>query len=141
MFGQPELDQRLAQDRFRQLRQRISFSYSLRPLNLPETEAYVNYRLKVAGYSGYTLFTKSAMKRLWRSSRGIPRLINVLAHKSLMLAYGKGNGRIKSSLVRYAVADTPDAQKGGRNGSRWLILTLLLLLAAFLALLHEGLLL
>ncbi len=128
LFGQPELDQRLAQEHFRQLRQRITFSYCLRPLTLPETRAYVEYRLKIAGYQGYPLFTPSAMKRLWRSSRGIPRLINVLAHKSLMLAYGRGSAKIKSSMVRIAARDTPDAGPSPVADMHLIIVVLLLLL-------------
>lgn len=109
LFGQPELDYRLNQDRFRQLRQRISFSYRLRPLTLDETSAYIAYRLKVAGLTGANLFTEKALKTLWQGSRGIPRLINVLAHKSLMLAYGKGQGTIKPNIVKLAILDTEDA--------------------------------
>ncbi len=138
LFGQPELDQRLSQDKFRQFRQRISFSYSLRPLNLPETEAYIQYRLKIAGYEGYQLFTRSAVKKLWKASRGIPRLINVLAHKSLMLAYGSGCIRVKRGMVKYAVMDTPDAT-GYINGSSRILLSILLILAAVaVCLLSEG---
>jgi MSHA biogenesis protein MshM len=138
LFGQPELDQRLNQDKFRQFRQRISFSYSLRPLNFPETEAYIQYRLKVAGYEGYQLFTKGAVKKLWKASRGVPRLINVLAHKSLMLAYGSGSLRIKRGMVKYAVLDTPDAT-GYRSGSSTVLLSILLILiAVIICLLSEG---
>ena len=109
LFGQPELDLRLAQDEFRQLRQRITFSYRLRSLTFDETRSYINYRLKVAGYQGSPLFSDKSMKKLWKGSRGIPRLINVLAHKSLMLAYGRGQYVVKPDAVRLAVNDTEDA--------------------------------
>lgn len=109
LFGQPELDSRLRAEHLRQLRQRITFSCQLRPLKCDETRAYLAWRLAVSGYQGAPLFTPAAVRRLWRASRGIPRLINVLAHKSLMLAFGKGEARIGPRLVRAAVRDTEDA--------------------------------
>ncbi len=109
LFGQPELDSRLRAEHLRQLRQRITFSCQLRPLQCDETRAYLAWRLAVSGYQGAPLFTPAAVRRLWRASRGIPRLINVLAHKSLMLAFGKGEARIGPRLVRAAVRDTEDA--------------------------------
>ncbi len=130
LFGQPELDYRLSLDHFRQLRQRISFSYSLRALNFDETSAYISYRLKVAGYNGYPLFTKSALKKLWKASRGIPRLINILAHKGLMLAYGKGISKIKASMIKEAIADTPDAQLNKGVGKTLVLMFLLLIVVA-----------
>ena len=110
LFGQPELDVRLGSAHLRQLRQRISFSYRLRPLRRDEARAYVEHRLQVSGYRGAPLFSASAQRLLWRAARGIPRLINILAHKSLMLAYGRGENHIDRALVRAAVRDTADAR-------------------------------
>ena len=124
LFGQPELDARLGQPRLRQLRQRIGFSYRLRPLRLDETRAYLEYRLQVSGYRGAALFDGRALRRLWRASRGIPRLINILAQKCLMLAYGQGVRQIDSRLVRLAIRDTDDASRFAPR--RWWPLLLLL---------------
>lgn len=124
LFGQPELDNRLGKPRLRQLRQRIGFSYRLRPLRLDETRAYLEYRLQVSGYRGAALFDGRALRRLWRASRGIPRLINILAQKCLMLAYGRGVRRIDSALVRLAIRDTDDARRG-RLTLWWPLLLLL----------------
>ncbi|MFM4849194.1 ExeA family protein [Aeromonas mytilicola] len=124
LFGQPELDVRLARPHLRQLRQRIGFSYCLRPLRCDETRAYLEHRLHVSGYRGATLFGGLALRLLWRASRGIPRLINVLAQKCLMLAYGRGTRRIDSALVRLAIRDTDDARGG--SFVRWWPLFLLL---------------
>lgn len=124
LFGQPELDVRLAKPHLRQLRQRIGFSYCLRPLRCDETRAYLEHRLHVSGYRGAALFGGPALRLLWRASRGIPRLINVLAQKCLMLAYGRGVRRIDSALVRLAVRDTDDARRGALV--RWWPLLLLL---------------
>ena len=128
LFGQPELDLRLAQDEFRQLRQRITFSYRLRSLTFDETKSYINYRLKVAGYQGSPLFSDKSMKKLWKGSRGIPRLINVLAHKSLMLAYGRGQYVVKPDAVRLAVNDTEDAVIKRRGVNVLLILAALMVI-------------
>lgn len=109
LFGQPELDQRLAQAHLRQLRQRISFSYRLRPLLPAETQAYLAYRLQVSGYRGMPLFSGLTARLLWQASRGIPRLINILAHKCLMQAYGRQQSRIRFRDVLRAARDTEDA--------------------------------
>ncbi|HAT05889.1 MAG TPA: AAA family ATPase [Aeromonas salmonicida] len=124
LFGQPELDTRLAKPHLRQLRQRIGFSYCLRPLRFDETRAYLEHRLQVSGYRGAPLFAGYAMRLLWRASRGIPRLINILAQKCLMLAYGQGARQIDSRLVRLAIRDTDDASRFAPL--RWWPLLLLL---------------
>ncbi|WP_426008771.1 ExeA family protein [Aeromonas salmonicida] len=124
LFGQPELDTRLAKPHLRQLRQRIGFSYCLRPLRFDETRAYLDHRLQISGYRGAPLFAGRAMRLLWRASRGIPRLINILAQKCLMLAYGQGARQIDSRLVRLAIRDTDDASRFAPL--RWWPLLLLL---------------
>ncbi|QFI39735.1 AAA family ATPase [Moritella marina ATCC 15381] len=109
LFGQPELDVRLKQDNLRQLRQRITFSYQLRPLLANETASYVEHRLTVSGYRGAPLFAPKALKLLHQASGGIPRLINVLAHKCLMLSYGENVRHINVKLVKLAIKDTDSA--------------------------------
>ena len=119
LFGQPELDTRLAQKEFRQLRQRIVFSYQLQPLDRRTLGEYVLHRLHVAGYRGPTLYNRGAIRQLHRSSRGVPRLVNLLCHKSLMAAYGCGAERVgRQHLVR-AARDTEDVN---RSRPRWLAL-------------------
>lgn len=107
LFGQPELDERLAQDSIRQLRQRITFQHSLGTLTRAETAHYLEHRLVVAGYTGGTVFTGPAVWTIHRASRGVPRLINILANKALMLAYGEGLRHVGLRQARVAVADTP----------------------------------
>lgn len=109
LFGQPELDVRLKQDNLRQLRQRITFSYQLRPLLVNETSSYVEHRLTVSGYRGAPLFEAKALHLLHQASGGIPRLINVLAHKCLMLSYGQNVRNISAKLVKLAITDTDSA--------------------------------
>jgi MSHA biogenesis protein MshM len=107
LFGQPELDQRLAQDSVRQLRQRITFQYRLTALSRDEVDQYLAHRLRVAGYRGNRLFTKAAVRTVHRKSHGVPRLINIIAHKAMLLAYGEGLQQVTPSQVRTAALDTP----------------------------------
>lgn len=110
LFGQPELDRRLQQDHLRQLKQRILFSYQLQPLDRNTLSIYLNHRMLIAGYRGKPLFTKQALRSLYRSSRGIPRLINVLSHKAMMSAYGCGDLCIDHKHIHRAAVDTEDVQ-------------------------------
>lgn len=109
LFGQPELDERLARPQLRQLQQRIGFAYRLRPLDGEGVALYLQHRLAVAGHNGRPLFGPAALRRLHRASRGIPRLLNVLAHKALMLAYGRGLREVGKAEVDLAVRDTAGA--------------------------------
>ena len=109
LFGQPELDAKLASTSVRQLRQRIVFEHRLHGLEREEVGAYVTHRLVVAGYSGAALINDAAVSVLHRASRGVPRLINVLMHKAMLLAYGEGVRAVRASHVRAAITDTPSA--------------------------------
>ena len=111
LFAQSELDERLAQQKFRQLRQRITFSYQLRPMSAYEVEQYIFHRLKIAGYKGASLFGSSLCKKLTKASKGIPRLVNILCHKMLMLAYGQGCYQLTKKHLKQAVEDTEDARR------------------------------
>ena len=107
LFGQPELDAKLAHQSIRQLRQRITFQHRLGALSRDETDSYLRHRLGVAGYNGAPLFTRAAVGRIHRASGGVPRLVNILANKSMMLAYGEGARQVTWPHVREAVSDTP----------------------------------
>lgn len=109
LFGQPELDERLAHPSIRQLRQRITFQHHMGTLTAAETAHYLVHRLAIAGYSGDQVFAPAAAKAIHRASRGVPRLINILANKSLMLAYGEGTRRVSARHARSAGSDTPAA--------------------------------
>ncbi|MEM5550296.1 AAA family ATPase [Pseudoalteromonas neustonica] len=110
LFGQPELDEKLANSRVRQLRQRIGFSYQLRAMTPAEVVYYINHRLQVAGFNGPQLFTQQLGLRIAKASRGVPRLVNVLCHKVLLQAYGDGVNEIKMLHIYSAVKDTEDCQ-------------------------------
>lgn len=120
LFGQPELDTRLAMPNLRQLRQRISFHYRLGTLNRDELRLYLNHRLRVAGYHGVEVFSRGAIAALHRASGGTPRLVNILAHKSLLSVFGAGGVQVGRRHVRQAVRDGVDSSKARFGWLNWL---------------------
>lgn len=106
LFAQPELDVLLSQPSLRQLRQRITFSFEIEALDRDGVERYVVHRLATAGYNGPFLFSKRALDFLYRTSDGIPRVINILCHKALMVAFGKGERTVQLDHVKNAADDT-----------------------------------
>jgi MSHA biogenesis protein MshM len=136
LFGQPELNQKLQQDSIRQLNQRIMFHYHLGPLRREDMDYYLAHRLRVAKFSGGQLFSRPAVRQLYASSGGIPRLVNILAHKALMLSYGEGRQQVGARHVRAAAKDTEAARK---TPWRWLGPAAMLLVAASAVLIWMGL--
>ena len=124
LFGQPELDERLKQDSVRQLRQRISFQYQLDGLHHDEVDRYLRHRLAVAGFRGETLFRSGAVNLLHRVTRGTPRLVNIIAHKALLAAYGEGRQQVTERHVRQATADTPEARRDWMVWVQWSVISL-----------------
>lgn len=119
LMGQPELDERLASRELRQLRQRITFSYSLRTLAGDELGTYLYHRLQIAGYKGAPMFNEKFAHWIFKASRGVPRLANVLAHKALLSAYGAGRHHLISKDVKAAIKDTEDASPVGMSPWLW----------------------
>jgi len=115
LFGQPELNRKLADPSVRQLSQRIAFHYDLKGLRRDEIASYVDHRLNVAGYRGGHLFSRPALASLHRYSQGLPRLVNILANKALLAAYGEGEATVAARHVKAAARDT----EGVRSGSWW----------------------
>lgn len=109
LFGQPELEDKLARANLRQLRQRITWSCRLEPFDRDDIAAYIDHRLATAGYEGGRLFRPDAIDALHETTGGIPRLVNILCHKALMLAYGRGDDRVRARDVRLAADDTDGA--------------------------------
>ena len=106
LFGQAELDQLLLKKSIRQLRQRITFSYILKPLNYAQARAYLQHRLQIAGNTHVDVLPAASVAALCLYSRGIPRLLNILTHKAMLAAYGKGLGKIGWQQVQLAAQDT-----------------------------------
>jgi MSHA biogenesis protein MshM len=110
LFGQPELNDNLDNPAIRQLKQRVTFSCVLEPINRDAVEHYLTHRLNVAGYRGADVFTHQAARRIHSASRGIPRLVNVLAHKAMMVAFGEGVRQVRELHVSIAINDTESVQ-------------------------------
>lgn len=110
LIGQPELKDKLASAHMRQLSQRMAIKAILMPLTMPETYDYINYRLIKAG-KGMPTFDEKAKRLIYRFSRGIPRLINLLASRSLMAAYIDGSKAIEIRHVRHAINHLSDGAK------------------------------
>lgn len=106
LFAQPELQQRLARRSSRQFNQRIAFSHELTALNHEEIGKYIAQRLIVAGHDNGELFSRAAQRLLHRVSDGVPRIINILAHKAMLAAYGKGMERVNRWAVKQAIKDS-----------------------------------
>lgn len=111
LFGQPELDEMLNSKSLRQLQQRITFQHEIRPLDRDGIEQYISHRMIQAGYSGGRLFEAKAITLLVTASKGIPRLVNVLCHKSLMGAFGEGVNLVTAKHMKAAIKDTESAYK------------------------------
>lgn len=139
MFGQPELDEKLAKPELRQVRQRIAWSYRLSPLGRDDIARYIDHRLAVAGHEGPSLFPRAAIDRLMAASGGIPRVVNILSHKALMLAYGRGDVRVRARDIDAAAEDTDGARREvGRSRLQLFIATGLIVLALGLWALWQG---
>jgi len=105
LVGQPELRTMLASDELRQLSQRITVRYHLEPIRRDEIKAYVLHRLQVAGSNGRPSFTPAAYRAIHRHSRGVPRLINAVCDKALLVGYVEGRDHLGYWQVRRAVKE------------------------------------
>ena len=115
LIGQPELRDLLDRPEMRQVAQRITGRYHLEPLGKEDTALYVRHRMKVAGAQS-DVFTPSATAKLYRLSRGIPRLINVVADRALLAAYTRDQRLVDRGLVVSAAAEVFGARRTSR---RW----------------------
>jgi type II secretory pathway predicted ATPase ExeA len=127
LAGQPELAERLNEQGLRQLKQRIALRCELRPLTLQETAAYIAGRIKAAGGVGAQVFTLEAVTKIFERSRGIPRVISVIADNALVGAFARGQRPVKSQIVLevckdfdFTGADRPEEHgfpsEGGQAG-------------------------
>jgi general secretion pathway protein A len=105
LLGQPELRDRLAQPELVQLRQRITARYHLGSLSFEDINGYVNHRLSVAGLPRAGLFPRPVLRDLYRLTRGVPRLINVICDRALTGAYIQGNDRVDRRTLRAAARE------------------------------------
>ena len=105
LFAQPELDERLAANDMRQLRERITQHFNLAPLKAGEVGSYIEFRLRAAGYHGPNPFTARAVEMIAKISEGLSRRINILADKALLAAYSGGTHQVDAAEVKVAAQD------------------------------------
>ncbi len=114
LSGQPELEEKLRRPGLRQLRQRIGVRATLKPMRADEMRAYVETRLRGAGSERSDLFTQTALRKVWRASQGIPRVINVVCDNAMMIAFAEGKNRITASVTAAAVRDLEGQSRGAQ---------------------------
>lgn len=137
LFGQPELDSLLSQPRFRQLKQRITYSAELTAMDDESMQHYIQQRMILAGYRGMPVFEDKALQLMKKATQGIPRLINIIAQKALFSAFGGGASSVSAAHVRAAAEDTEGAKSiRVENPYYWKELTLIALLSLWVVL-HE----
>lgn len=134
LFAQPELLQRLQQPSLRQFSQRVMHIAELQPLSMDLLDDYLAERLIKAGHNTGKLFNKKTKKLLWKKSKGIPRIVNILAYKAMLSAYARDEVHVsrddvlralqesKSQLL--ALGDVAHERQVGNRVSRLLILSL-----------------
>lgn len=106
LFGQPELDELLAVASMRQLKDRITHSFRMRPLSPTEAATYLSFRMRAAGYRGPDVFAPNAVASIARASSGLTRRINILGDKALLSAFSEGAHAVTAKHARAAVADS-----------------------------------
>jgi len=127
LFGQPELDVNLREPRIRQLRERITHSFRLDPLEPEEIGEYLMFRMRAAGYRGPDLFSSSVVKAIARASAGLTRRVNIIADKALLAAFSENTHAIKVKHVAEAVRDSEFSQNPPERAGlpRWAIAAVL----------------
>ena len=106
--GQPELEDVLKQRNLRQLAQRIQVHARLRPLTYDQTLQYIDYRIKHSGKNVGVKFEPRAVKRIYKRSKGIPRIINAICDMSLLAAFSQSKFVIDRKIIRQAMKEVPD---------------------------------
>jgi type II secretory pathway predicted ATPase ExeA len=106
LFGQPELDDNLALPEIRQLRERITHSFQLKPLGVDEIKDYVAFRLRASGYRGRDAFTRHAYRAMSRASEGLTRRVNIIADKAMLAAYAEDTHDVSAKHVKVAIQDS-----------------------------------
>jgi len=124
LFGQPELDENLRQSQIRQLRERVTHSFTLAPLAVKDIRSYLSFRLHAAGYRGPDLFGKRVVEYIAQASEGLTRRVNILADKALLAAFADGTHNVSLAHVRAAVRDSEFAGKSVRAPTPRLIYAL-----------------
>jgi len=106
LFGQPELDDKLAQPQIRQLKERITHGFYLDPFPPADTLDYLNFRLRAVGYRGPSIFNQRTANAVEKYSSGLSRRINIIADKALMASFSEGSHEVSTGHVACAAKDS-----------------------------------
>ncbi len=135
LFGQPELDENLANNSIRQLRERITHDFNLKPLTDVDVHQYLNFRMREVGYTGPELINKKLAEQMAKYSEGLLRRINILSDKMLLSAFAEGTHTLTKKHLLAAVNDSgfsklPNTRKTAISKSVWISIVVVLLLIA-----------
>jgi len=120
LIGQNEFNDTLRRQENRAIRQRISYMYTLEPLDMEETRTYIKHRLKVAG-SDEELFESAATKLVHEATQGYPRLINILCDQALLTGFVGGKQRVSEDVISESIKDLPiHFENHGKRKSKFL---------------------
>lgn len=111
LAGQPELETLLNRPDLRQLNQRIAVRYKLRSMSMNETSSYIRQRMEVAGETGGVTFSDYAIKWVYFFTHGVPRMINILCDRTLLISYGNERRRITSGIVFQGIREIKRPQR------------------------------
>ena len=106
LFGQPELDQILSKSSMRQLKDRITHSFRMRPLSEDEIGKYLSFRMRAAGYRGPDVFGSRAVAMIAKAASGLTRRVNILADKALLAAFTENKHAVTTREARTAINDS-----------------------------------
>lgn len=121
LFGQPELDDNLRLPQIRQLRERITHSFTLSPLTAKDVQRYLMFRLHAVGYRGPDLFGRRVVDYIARASEGLTRRVNIIADKAMLAAFADGTHNVSLKHVKAAVRDSEFSGPSRRRASTQLL--------------------
>jgi general secretion pathway protein A len=133
LAGQPELELLLARPDLRQLNQRIAVRYKLRAMSMEETRLYIRQRMEVAGETGGVSFSRASITWIYLCTRGVPRMINILCDRALLVAYGDERRRITSGIVlrgMWELLNRPQSRRISRVSAGLIVLVVMVCLAS-----------
>lgn len=136
LVGQPELSEILNSHALRQLGQRITLSYQLRPLAFTECKEYIHYRINIAAQKTAIKFDRSAYRQIYKYSKGIPRLINIVCDRALLTAFVLNQFKITARIAKTAIKELGTrgrVKNYGLSTSKWVLMSLSFLSIVFLA--------
>jgi len=141
LVGQPELAEMLESYELRQIGQRITLSYHLTPLSFSETKEYIQYRINIAAQRKGIKFDQLAYYHIFKYSRGIPRLINIVCDRALLTGFVLNQHKITGNILKASIRELSGPARtrthGFADGKKGLVLISLLTMALLVAIYHQ----